>query len=69
MEGRVPPIPLFLAGNSTPTIPHKFGKRKESGFPFGCAYSAAADEGGAAMSIRLTPGCGSLGAASPAWVV
>ena len=26
-------------------------------------------EGGAAMSTRLTPGCGSLGAASPAWVV
>ncbi len=26
-------------------------------------------EGCAAMSTRLTPGCGSLGAASPAWVV
>ena len=43
MVGRVPLIPLFLAGNSTPTIPHMFSKRKESGFPFGCADSAAAD--------------------------
>ncbi len=41
--GRVPLIPLFLAGNSTPTIPHMFSKRKDSGFPFGCADAAAAD--------------------------
>jgi hypothetical protein len=38
-----PLIPLFLAGNSTPTIPHMFSKRKESGLPYGCADSAAAD--------------------------
>jgi hypothetical protein len=43
MVGRVPLIPLFLAGNSTPTIPHMFSKRKDSGFPYGCADSAAAD--------------------------
>jgi hypothetical protein len=43
MESRVPLIPLFLAGNSTPTIPHMFSKRKDSGFPFGCADAAAAD--------------------------
>ena len=43
MVGRVPLIPLFLAGNSTPTIPHKFSKHKGSGFPMGCADSAAAD--------------------------
>jgi len=43
MAGRVPLIPLFLAGNSTPTIPHMFSKRKDSGFPYGCADSAAAD--------------------------
>ena len=30
-------------GNSTPTIPHMFSKRKDSGFPFGCADAAAAD--------------------------
>ena len=39
--GRVPLIPLFLAGNSTPTIPHKFSKRKGTGFPLGCADPAA----------------------------
>ena len=41
--GRVPLFPLFLAGNSTPTIPHSFSKFKGSGFPVGCADSAAAD--------------------------
>jgi hypothetical protein len=30
-------------GNSTLMIPHKFSKRKDSGFPFGCADAAAAD--------------------------
>ncbi len=43
MVGRVPLIPLFLAGNLTPTIPHMFRKRKDSGFPYGCADAAAAD--------------------------
>ncbi len=41
--GRAPLIPLVLAGNSTPTIPHMFCKRKDSGFPYGCADAAAAD--------------------------
>ncbi len=43
--GRVPLVPpgLFLAGNSTPTIPDMFSKRKDSGFPYGCANAAAAD--------------------------
>jgi hypothetical protein len=43
MVGMVPLIPLFLAGNSTLTIPHMFSKRKEAGFPFGCADAAALD--------------------------
>ena len=43
MVCRVPLIPLFLAVSSTPTIPHMFSKRKDSGFPFGCADAAAAD--------------------------
>ncbi len=30
MVGRVPLIPCFLAGNSTPTIPLKFIKRRDS---------------------------------------
>ncbi len=41
--GRVPLMPLFLAGNSTPIIPHIFSKRKDSGFPYGCADAAATD--------------------------
>ena len=43
MRGRVPLVPLFLAGNATPTIPHLYSKRKDSGFPMGCADAAAVD--------------------------
>jgi hypothetical protein len=43
MVGRVPLMPLFLAGNSTQTIPHIFSKSKDSGFPYGCADAAATD--------------------------
>ena len=43
MLGRVPLNPLFLAGNSTPEIPHKFSRHSDSDFPVGCADSAAAD--------------------------
>ena len=35
--------PLFLAGNSTPTIPHKYNQHKRSGFPVGSCDTAAAD--------------------------
>ncbi len=63
--GRVPLIQLFLDCNSTPTIPHKFSKRKDSAFPCGCADAAALTDGAAAMSTKLTHGCGSLDAASP----
>jgi hypothetical protein len=43
MVGRVPLIRLFLAGNLTPTIPHKLSKHKGSVFPMGCADIAASD--------------------------
>ncbi len=43
MVGRVPLIPLFLAGNSTTTMPHMFNKHKDSGFPYGCADAAPTD--------------------------
>jgi hypothetical protein len=43
MVGRVPLIPLFLAGNSTPTIPHKYNQHKRSGFSLGSCDTAAAD--------------------------
>ena len=38
MVGRVPLMPLFLAGNATPMIPHLYSKRKDSGFPMGSAH-------------------------------
>ncbi len=34
---------MFLDGNSTPTIPHKFSKHKGSAFPMGSANTANAD--------------------------
>ncbi len=45
ITGRVPLIQLFLAGNSTPTVPHCYtgSKHKDSGFTMGCADSAAVD--------------------------
>ena len=43
MLGRVPLFPLFLKGNSTPTIPHKLRHLKGSAFQFGNADAAAAD--------------------------
>ena len=43
MVGRVPLIPLFLAGNSTPTIPHQCSQHKSSGFAVGICDTAAAD--------------------------
>ncbi len=43
MVGRVPLNPLYMAGNSTPTIPHKLSKHKTSAFPMGFADTAASD--------------------------
>jgi hypothetical protein len=43
MLGRVPLIQLFLIENVTPTIPHIYGKQKDSGSPMGCADEAAVD--------------------------
>ena len=73
MVGRVLLVPLFLAGNATPTIPHLYSKRKDSGFPLGCADTAAMD-GRRGSNIydsttRSTRGCGNLGVASRGWVV
>ena len=78
MVGRVPLMPLFLAGNSTPTIPHKYSTGKHKS----CTASTRAlashwaavtllqqMDTMAAMCMRLTRGCGSLDVASCAWVV
>jgi hypothetical protein len=45
MVGRVHLMPLFLAGNATPTrtISHLYSKRKDSSFPMGCADAASVD--------------------------
>ena len=42
--GRVPLMPLFLLGNSTPTIPHQLRQHRSARFPHGMAD--AADESG-----------------------
>jgi hypothetical protein len=58
MVGRVPLIPLFLAGNTTPTIPHKYSQHQRSGFPVGICDSAAEDgrRGSNAYEVkRLVP--------------
>ncbi len=39
--GQVPLIPLFLAGNSTPTIPHQYSQHKRSGFLVGSSAALA----------------------------
>ncbi len=39
----MPLIPLFLAGNLTPTIPHQYSQHKRSGFPVGSCDTAEAD--------------------------
>ena len=67
MVGRVPLNPLFLAGNSTPTIPHMFAKHKDACFLLAAQTLRQWTDDGAAMSTKLTRGCGRLGAASPAW--
>ncbi len=41
MVGKIPLMPLFLDSNVTPTIPHKYSKNRNSGFPMGCADAAA----------------------------
>jgi hypothetical protein len=40
--GRVPLMPLFLLGNSTPTIPHELRKHLRGKFPYGEADAADA---------------------------
>ncbi len=42
MVGRVPLIPLLLASNSSPTIPHQFIQHKRSCFQVGSCCNAAA---------------------------
>ena len=68
-EGRVPLILLFLAGNSTSTIPHMFSKRKDAGFPLGCADAAAAEGRRGSNVYEVNPWLWQFGArqATPGW--
>jgi hypothetical protein len=43
MMGRVQLMPLFLSGNLTSTVFHKYSQHKRSGFPVGTCDTAAAD--------------------------
>ncbi len=63
MVDRVPLIQLFLAGTMTPTVPHVYSKRKDSGFPMGCADAAALDGRRGSNVYEVNPwmwqfGCG-----------
>ncbi len=71
MVGRVPLIPLFLAGNSTPTIPQQYNQHKRSGFPVGSCDTAAADGWCGSNVYEVTQWLWqlSLGVASHTWVV
>ncbi len=65
MVGRAPLFPLFLAGNLTPTIPYKFSKRKDSGFPFGCADAAATDGRQGSNVYEVSPWLWQFGRGKP----
>ncbi len=52
---------MCAAGNSTPTVPHKFSKHRNSLFPMGCADTAASDgRRGSNVYEVNTRGCGTL---------
>jgi hypothetical protein len=63
--GRVPLMPLFLAGNSTPTIPHSLSRFKGSVFRVGCADSAAADGRRGSNVYEVSPWLWKFGRGKP----
>jgi hypothetical protein len=65
MVGRVPLIPLFLAGNSTPTIPHRYSQHKRSGFPVGSCDTAAADGRRGSNVYEVNPWLWQFGRGTP----
>ncbi len=65
MMGRVQLMPLFLAGNSTPTIPHKYSQHKRSGFPVGTCDTAAADGWCGSNMYEVNPWLWQLGRGKP----
>ena len=65
MVGRVPLIPLFLAGNLTPTIPHLYSNHKRSGFPVGSCDTATADGLRGSNVYELNPWLWQFGRGKP----
>jgi hypothetical protein len=65
MVGRVPLIPLFLAGNTTPTIPHKYSQHQKSGFPVGICDSAAEDGRRGSNAYEVNPWLWQFGRGKP----
>ena len=65
MMGRAPLMPLFLAGNSIPTIPHIFSKCKDSGFPYGCADAAATEGRRSSNVYEVNPWLWQFGRGKP----
>jgi hypothetical protein len=68
MVGRVPLIPLFLAGNSTPTIPYQYSQHKRSGFPVGtraCDTAAADGRRGRSNAYEVNPWLWQFGRGKP----
>ena len=65
MRGRVPLVPLFLAGNATPKIPHLYSKRKDSGFTMGCADAAAVDGRRGSNIYEVSPWLWQFGRGKP----
>ena len=63
------PGPCFLRGNVTPTIPHKYSKKKVHISRTDVQTQLLRMEGEAATSMRLTLGCGSLDVVSLALAV
>ena len=58
-------MPLFLAGNSTPTIPHLYSKRKDTGFPMGCADAAGVDGRSGSNVYEVNPWLWQFGRGKP----
>ncbi len=69
MVGRAPLIPLFLDGNSTPTIPHMYTKSRDSGFPMGCADTAALNCRRCSNVYEVNPWLWQFGRRKSRWVV
>jgi hypothetical protein len=65
MVGRVPLIPLIMAGNLTPTIPQQYSQHKRSGFPVGSCDTAAADGGCGSNVYEVNPWLWQFGRGKP----